>query len=124
MAGDLWPHIRSMVGQAPVKTDMGRLSELDTDVLSGRALLWVAHSDGHGIEAATVTRLDLTERSKVCTILACGGKGRSRWLHLLSGIEAYAKAEGCDGVRLYGRRGWKRALPDYREIGIVMERKL
>lgn len=122
MVGELWPHVRSMVGRASDKTDMGSLSELDTDVLSGRALLWTVHGDG--IEAATVTRLDLTEHSKVCTILACGGAGRSRWLHLLSEIETYAKAEGCDGVRLYGRRGWKRALPDYREIGIVMERKL
>jgi len=113
-----------MVGRAPVKTNMGSLSELDTDVLSGRALLWIVHSDGHGIEAATVTRLDLTEHSKVCTILACGGVKRSRWLHLLEEIEAYAKAEGCGSTRLYGRKGWKRALPDYREIGIVMERKL
>lgn len=124
MVGDLWPHVRAMVSRAPVKTDMGSAAELDTDVLSGRALLWIVHSDSRGIEVAAVTRLDLTERSKVCTILACGGEGRSRWLHLLADIEAYAKAEGCDGVRLYGRRGWKRALPDYREIGIVMERKL
>jgi hypothetical protein len=124
MVGDVWPIVRSMVAQAPVKTDMGSVSELDTDVLSGRALLWIVHSDERGIEAATVTRLDLTEHSKVCTILACGGAERSRWLQLLPEIENYAKAEGCDGVRLYGRRGWKRALPEYREIGVVMERKL
>ena len=124
MAGDLWPHVRPMVGQAPIKTDMGSLRELDTDVLSGRALLWIVHSDSNGIECAAVTRLDLTERSKVCTILACGGSHMRRWLHLLDGIEQYAKNEGCNGVRLYGRRGWKRALPEYREIGVVMERKL
>lgn len=124
MVGALWPHVRAMVGKAPAKTNMGSLTELDTDVLSGQALLWIVHSDDHGIEAATVTRLDQTEHSKVCTILACGGEKRSRWLHLLAGIEDYARAESCDGVRLYGRRGWKRVLPDYREIGIVMERKL
>lgn len=111
-----------MVAQAPRKTDMGSLRELDTDVLSGRALLWLVNGDG--IECAAVTRLDLTERSKVCTILACGGRGRVRWLHLLNQIEQYAKAEGCTSTRLYGRKGWKRALSDYQEIGIVMERKL
>lgn len=124
MVGALWPHVRDMVGEAPRKTDMGSLAELDTDVLSGRALLWVVHSDSRGIECACVTRLDVTERSKVCTILACGGRGRGRWLHLLEQIERYAKTEGCNSTRLYGRRGWKRALPDYQEIGIVMERKL
>lgn len=122
MAGQVWPRVRSMAGQAPDKTDMGTLAELDTDVLSGRALLWIVCEDA--IEAAVVTRLDLTEHSKVCTILACGGKNVRKGLHLLDSIESYARVEGCDGVRLYGRRGWKRALPDYREIGVVMERKL
>lgn len=124
MAGALWPHVRDMVGEAPRKTDMGSLRELDTDVLSGRALVWVVHSDARGIEGAAVTRVDLTEHSKVCTILACGGVGMDRWLPLIDGIEKYAKAEGCASTRLYGRRGWKRALPDYKEIGVVMERKL
>lgn len=111
-----------MAAKAPRKTDMGSLAELDADVLSGRALLWLVHGDG--IECVCITRIDRTEHSKVCTILACGGQGRGRWLHLLNGIEQYAKAEGCNSTRLYGRRGWKRALPEYREIGIVMERKL
>lgn len=122
MVAKVWQHVRWMVGRAPQKTDLGSLDELDTEVLSGRALLWIVWSDH--IECACVTRLDVTEHSRVCTILACGGEGRSRWLHLMGGIENYAKAEGCDSTRLYGRKGWKRALPDYREIGVIMEKKL
>jgi hypothetical protein len=122
MAGQLWPHVRQMVGSALDKTDLGRLSDLDTDVLSGRALLWIIHGDG--IESAGVTRLELTQHSKVCLIVAHGGGGADRWLHLLEGIENYAKAEECDSVRWVGRKGWKRKLPEYREIGVVMERKL
>lgn len=121
MVGDLWPIVRPLVSRAPVKTDLGSVSELDTDALSGRALLWIVYGDG--IEAAVVTRLDITERSKVCTILACAGTVQDS-LHLLDGIERYAVAEGCNSVRLYGRKGWKRALPGYREIGVIMERKL
>jgi hypothetical protein len=120
MAGDLWPHVRPMVGAAFDRTDLGRLSDLDTDVLSGRALLWVVATDK--IEGAGVTRLELTQHSKVCFILAFGGKGPSQ--ELLSTIEQYAKAEGCDSVRWVGRKGWKRKLSDYKEIGVVMERKV
>jgi hypothetical protein len=120
MAGNLWPHVRPMVGSALDRTDLGALSDLDTDVLSGRALLWVVASDK--IEGAGVTRLEITQHSKVCFIVAFGGKGPSQGL--LTTIENYAKAEGCDCVRWVGRRGWKRKLPEYKEIGVVMERKV
>ena len=36
------------------------------------------------------------------------------WLHLLDGIEAFARAEGCDAMRIIGRKGWARVLKDYR----------
>lgn len=124
MAGDLWHHVRPLAGAALDRTDLGSLSELDTDVLSGRALLWIVHSDGRGIECAAVTQIQKTQASKVCMILACGGSGAERWKHLLSGVEEYAKSENCDAVRFTGRKGWKRIYPEYREIGAVFERRL
>ena len=39
-------------------------------------------------------------------------------------IEAYAKAEGCACVRIYGRKGWARVLKDYQVEQIVLERQL
>lgn len=36
----------------------------------------------------------------------------------------WAKANGCDEIRLYGRRGFLRALPGFSEIGTVLRRKL
>jgi hypothetical protein len=109
-----------MVGAAFDRTDLGSLSDLDTDVLSGRALLWVVATDK--IEGAGVTRLEITQHSKVCFIVAFGGHTRN--MELFPAIEEYARAEGCDCVRWVGRKGWKRKLPGYREIGVVMERKV
>lgn len=105
------------------RTDLGLLSDLDTDVLSGRALLWVV-SGKREIDCAAVTQIQKTQASKVCMVLTCGGSGVRHWAHLLSGVEQYAKEEGCDCVRFIGRRGWKRIYPNYREIGAVFERKL
>lgn len=121
MVGELWPHVRSMVCAALDRTDLGAASDLDTDVMSGRALLWIVH-DG-SIRCAVVTKLEATQRSKVCVIVAIGGNAGPN-LALLSGIEQYAKAEGCDCVRWVGRKGWKRMLPEYREVGVVMERRI
>lgn len=121
MVGELWPHVRPMVCAAFDRTDLGAASDLDTDVMSGRALLWIVH-DG-SIQCAVVTRLEITQRSKVCVIVAIGGVARSS-LGLIAGIEKYANDEGCDCVRWVGRKGWKRMLPEYREVGVVMERRI
>jgi hypothetical protein len=118
----LWPHVREMVGRAFARTDLGKVGDLDGDVLSGLALLWIVI--GERIECAAVTYLNETHDSRVCFIAACGGFNVKRWAPLLSEIEKYAKAEDCDAVRWIGRRGWKRIYPEYREIGAVFERKL
>jgi len=87
------------------------------------------------IVAAAVTELHQTEWRKVCVLVACGGAdvrqasvsqamGARRWIGLLDGIEAYARAAGCEAVRIMGRAGWQRLLPSYRRRGIVLERAL
>ena len=124
MAVDLWPHVRSLAAAALDRTDMGHLSDLDTDVLSGRALLWIVNSEDAKIDCAAVTQIQKTQTGKVCMILTCGGSGAKRWISLIKGIEDYARACGCNSVRFMGRRGWKRICPEYREIGAVFERKL
>ena len=46
------------------------------------------------------------------------------WIGLIARLEDYAKGEGCRAMRIYGRRGWLRILPDYRQIAIVAEKQL
>ena len=41
------------------------------------------------------------------------GKRREDWLHLLSQIEEYGAAEGCEEVEFTARWGWQPNLPDY-----------
>lgn len=123
MVGELWPHVRRMVCASFEKSDLGRASDLDTEVISGRALLWIIHDIGE-IACALVTRLETTDKGRVCAILAIGGNGSKRWLPLIAGIEKYAITEDCHCVRFIGRKGWKRVLPEYREVGVVMERRI
>ncbi len=99
----------------------------------------------HEIVAAAVTELQQTERCKFCIVVACGGSsheehqgvdarlrglcrerpgGMARWLHLLTPIENWARAEGCDAMRIMGRRGWSRVLPAYRLTRVVLEKEL
>src|SRR5205085_9065538 len=114
-------------------------------VCAGRALVWIAiaredaraempvfagrcrrRPDGNGtaIKAAAVTQLGTVNGGRFCTIVACGGRHRDEWLPLLAGLERYAKAENCKAMRIFGRRGWERLLPDYKAARVLLEKEL
>lgn len=120
---EAWPLVRSAIEAAFNKVDIGRFDELQNDVLNGDALLWLVHRDSK-VLAAIVTQITLSQKSKVCMVSALAGSGRGEWLHLEAKIAAYAKDAGCVAMRMIGRRGWKRVLRDYAEIGVVLERQL
>ncbi len=122
IAYDVWPHVVVLLKAAVFRTELGRFEEIEYDVLTGRGLLWLAWSGQ--IEAAATTVLTETNASKVCVLTACGGTDMRRWLALLEKIEVYAKAEGCNRVRIFGRKGWQRMLNRYHVTNVVLERKL
>jgi hypothetical protein len=104
----------------------GRVSDfadVERAVLAGTQLLWVA-ADMRATWAAAVTELTCVGGEKLCTIVACGGRERARWLPLKAELEKFAKAEGCTAIRIHGRRGWAREFPDYRLTRILLEKEL
>lgn len=115
---EFWPHVSHLIERA--LEGRGDIAETRSDVMGGFALLWIAW-DG-ALRAAAVTQLTEKDGSKFCTIVACGGKGLD-WLHLIGGLEDYARSEGCKAMRIHGREGWKRLL-DYRVKSITLEKVL
>jgi hypothetical protein len=126
----VWPLVRDMIHAAMRRGDIGAYAPVEQSVLAGRALLWLA-IERETIAAAAVTELHQTEWRKVCVIVACGGRERSRWLHLIGRIEEFARAEGCAATRIVGRKGWARVLSTggfetrpYRTRRIVLEKEI
>lgn len=113
-----WPLARGLIRSAIERTGLSEFGDIEKAVLAGDQLLWLAISDR--IEAAATTHLS----PGVCTIVACSGHHRERWLPLKSRIEKYARDEGCKSVRIYGRKGWERVLSDYRVEHVIMEKAL
>jgi hypothetical protein len=122
---EFWPHVRELIRRAIWRGDLDAFGPIEHAVRVGNALLWIVW-DTHArkIIAAAVTELTVAMRRKVCVIIACAGERMPRWLPLIEGIEKYARAEGCAAVRIVGRKGWARVLPDYRVHRVVLERKL
>lgn len=123
MVSRFWPHVRLMMIGAVQRVGLSHSAEIEKSVLTGRSLLWLAWN-GNNIEAACITELMETDQDKICTVLACAGAVRGRWLHLLEEIERWAfNDEKCHAVRVYGREGWERVLPDYARIATVIEKR-
>jgi hypothetical protein len=120
---DIWPHAALLLKRAIAKTGLASFSAIERDVLVGSSLLWIAWN-GSAVEAAASTSLQQTEAGKVCIITACAGTGMRRWQSLIGGIEAYAEAEGCRCVRIFGRRGWARVLDGYEQTYAIIDKPL
>ena len=120
-----WPHAAPLIKAAMAKGRLTDHAEVAQRVRDGRALLWLGW-DGNAIRAAAVTELSAANGERFCTIVACGAQrgDRSRWLPLLAGLENYARAEGCTTMRVFGRRGWLKLLPDYRAARVILEKPL
>lgn len=123
LVAKVWPHARALVKSAIDRTGLSDFAHIEREVLSGLQQLWLAWN-GTAIEAAAVTQLVVIGSRKICIIVACGGRDHSRWIHMLADLEKFAKAEGCDTVRIYGRKGWQRILENYRANYVVMDREL
>lgn len=119
----VWPHVAHLLRAAIERTGLSDWQEVEDGVLDGDTLLWFAW-DGSKIIAAATTSLGKANERLVCTLTACGGENMKQWFPLLGRIEAYAKDEGCDCVRIFGRKGWLRALKDYQMTNVVLERAL
>lgn len=114
-----WPFAKHLIQTAIEATNLSEFEDIERQVLSGDQLLWLAVS-GSDIEAAATTHLS----RNVCTIVACSGHHRERWLPLFAKIEQYASDEGCRCIRIIGRKGWERVLQGYHLEFVILERQL
>lgn len=119
----VWPACRHLIERAILKTGLADFAKIERDVLEGRHLLWLVWNK-ETIEAAVTTELAIANGVKTCVIVACSGAQRERWLHLISQIEDYARAEDCSSLRIIGRRAWERELDGFRARYAIMDKDL
>ena len=105
-----WPAIEGWVASA---LEHGGVTLYPVDVYNGltsrNMKLWLA-LDGSILKACCVTRIANYPRLKSLDILICSGSDSESWLGFYPAIEQYAKANDCDAVEFYGRRGWEKKM--------------
>ena len=118
-----WPYVSPLIRAAMHKGRLTDFADVERGALAGRALVWIVWN-GETIKAAAVTELSSANGERFCTIVACGGSDRGQWLPLIAELERYAQGEGCKAMRIFGRRGWSKLLPDYRTKRVLLEKDI
>ena len=73
-----------------------------------------------------VTEIIKRKFGKVCHIYIMTGKQITKWQHLITKVEDFAKQEGCKMMELIARPGWQRVLDDYgyKRTHVVLEKQI
>ena len=124
--GLIWPQVEKYI-HAAFEAGIGDDTEKSTLSLlfKGDAQLWVAH-EGAGIKAAAISRIcTVNNGRKICFLIACGGEDFPDWEQTIVDIEKWARAQGCDAVRISGRLGWRAYRKrGYEQPFIILEKAL
>lgn len=85
--------------------------------------LWLASEEGVLI-ACCCTEIIKYPRRTYARVTLAGGHAMATWAHHMKDIEKWARIQGCDGIELGGRPGWKKIFPDWEQTNIFLEKEL
>lgn len=124
----IWPMAEPFVQKAVEYSDgMTTLAEQYAEMKSGNRQLWAVATNGNQIIAAAVTMLEkFSTGLATASIVLLGGENGSikDLIDLRVEFELWAKAQGCNRVRFYARKGWAKYLPDYKLVSFVMSKEI
>ena len=116
----VWPEVTHLLDRAFAYSD-GKFSKryVFDQLLAGGMQLWVAP------RCVLVTRILNYPEKRIMELFLCGGENLAEHLDKGLGLlEKYARAAGCHGMELWGRRGWERYLrPHGFESALYVVRK-
>jgi len=73
-----------------------------------------------------VTEIIKRKYGKVCHVYIVTGRQMSKWQHLISRVEEFAKDEGCKMMELIARPGWQKVYNNhgYKKTHVVLEKQI
>jgi len=126
----VWENVAPLLARVTQHTE-GEMEPDDfLEALSlGEMQLWIA-VEKYGmledsVHTAMVTQIIHYPQKKVLRVIAIAGSNFKE-LHesFNSMVEAFAIQAGCSSMELWGRKGWKKMLPDWKDTYIVFTKDL
>lgn len=101
------------------------LNKLVNGLRDSRMQLWFV-IEGESLPSACVVTeiMDYTDTKLCNVVLASGGGNARKWTpFVIEKIEGFARENGCEGVEIFGRKGWLKLLPDYEVEHYVLKKE-
>ena len=120
----IWDQVAPLLDRVREHTE----GELETDdylgeLSDGNMQLWIA-TENNGLHSIMVTQIAVYPQKKVLKIISMAGSEFSRLYEFNDMVESFAIKTGCSGMELWGRKGWKKLLPDWKSDYIVFTKEL
>ena len=118
----VWEEVKGHVQRALDRGSNYTIHDIRVGLCTGKMQLWCSMNEGE-IEAALVTTIQNKGHLRWCLLLAAGGSNVDEWVQWLPIVEDWARKNGCDEMRIYGRHGWAKKT-GYDVIYTKMTRQL
>lgn len=117
-----WPEIERCIQR--VENAPWTLEDVRRELEEGRAQAWGLR-DSERVLGFWITRIENTWTAKYGLVWIVAGDGLDIGLPVYRGvIEPWFREQGCQWIEMNGRKGWKRVLPDYNEVAVVLRKVL
>jgi hypothetical protein len=120
----LWEQVEPLLERIAPHTE----GELEADdyihpISQGHMQLWVATENGK-VHSAMVTQIVPYPQKKVLRIISIAGSEFDRLYTYKDMVESFALNCGCTALEMWGRKGWKKLLPDWKDSYVVFTKDL
>ena len=120
----IWEEVAPLLEKVKEHTE----GEFETDdylepLTHGDMHHWIAtqYSD---VKAAMVTQFAIYPQKNILRIVSMAGDDFEEIRGFQDMIEAFAVRMGCSALEMWGRKGWKKLLPDWNDTYIVYTKDL
>ncbi len=121
----IWDDVAPMLARVTERSE----GELEADdylepLSSGLMQLWIVTEDKE-ITMSMVTQIIYYPQKKVLRTIALAGENfKEVHDNFIDLVESFAIRLGCSSLELWGRKGWKKMLPDWNSKYIVFTKDL
>jgi len=115
----MWESVAPFLARVSEHTE----GELEPDdyiepLTHGDMQLWIA-TENKEIIAVLITQIISYPQKRILRLISLAGDNFSRFKGCLDMVESFAISNHCTALEMWGRKGWKRLLPDWKDSYIV-----
>ena len=120
----IWEEVAPLLDKVKEHTE----GELETDdflepLTHGDMQLWMATEESD-VRAVMVTQIITYPQKRVLRIISLAGEDFEEIRSFQEMIEGFAVKLECTALEMWGRKGWKKLLPDWKDTYIVYTKDL